>query len=527
MLKDIIKKHFLILKYSINIFVIALTLFLSMALSSIGNNHTINKIRQEQNLKTLSSYFLKKEYRKTIEILDDYKQNKPILPKDYSIERKEIAYLIFHQYDQAFIFNIRIEGANEKYIFFSLKDNLYKIQSADPKFEIYINSIGDTYQYLLIFSIFAFSIVFLFLLSVPWLTIGKIEKHMKKGSVSLKEFIKTSKIYVLSEAISLWGLIFCLQFLFFSAAFLYVFYFYDYQDHIVIFPYLSLIGFFLGMVLMTSILTILMAHKVVKNSFFDLAKENLSSIQGQEDIYDSENLDLVAYEMMHRINLLEEQGTNDYKNILVYNGIKLAKHNDTIYSDHNHRISENLRKLIQIGYLIFDSVNISLTPQGRQQLELPKAFFLSKIPYNFEILFIKAFECLKNEKYFECVNICSTDILEGFLKWCINHLYKEYDDLLNALKSHIKRKPHNLENATLGELEVIIFEKIRNEKIKSKTEIREVGNILSTCKITRNSFSHQKSDYDSDSNEELPQKVYEFFNLTKVFVSKFHSYFIR
>lgn len=213
---------------------------------------------------------------------------------------------------------------------------------------------------------------------------------------------------------------------------------------------------------------------------------------------DNQNNDIIS--LLFRLGYKTSYGTSDPSNLLIISKLNLLK----------------LASLVSI------SDKIELTQTGTEVLELPKEFFILRIPLEFEMKFVNAMEAIKSGHPHKCVSLCSLGILEEFMKWAIIKVYIDQDDFENICKTKICRKPHTLAIATLGELESILFAKLSSMYKSNKSNYDQIVGVFTAIKNARNSFSHSRDEDEFDSIASNYIIAYDYYHLCRIFVNKIY-----
>jgi len=218
--------------------------------------------------------------------------------------------------------------------------------------------------------------------------------------------------------------------------------------------------------------------------------------------------------LMKKIAELEDSQENSIRNVLINNSYIFQR----INNPQNNILISKLINLKMIGYISIGNV-INLTSSGREAIELPKELYLFRVPYEFELKFVNALNSFKEGNPQKCMNICSVEILEGFIKWAITKLVTSEDELKKLCIENISRSPHTLAIATLGDLEKILFLIIKFRYSFNSNSIKQMTGIMVACKNIRNSISHDqaKSELNIKSSDYI--LAYDYYHLCRIFVN--------
>jgi hypothetical protein len=436
------------------------------------------------------------------------------------------AFLISRKTRNPKFWKVNAIGYKDDLIFFKYNFKVYSINANDKSFSFVKN---DIIQFNLM-SVFPF-IIFaeLLLYFFCFFRIIQLKNNMKSGEHSYKSFveIKNSSIftYILQLIIlsfSLFIIYIVLMNYFFSA------------KHLV---YINLVLCFI--LLSISFLNIIsaMLHKkyisILNHPFFrKVLSETFLEDPNTNTDYRKMLLTLDTIHSLQTIDNMEKENKSVLPLVLMKLGFLLdfpGKSNSEFRKAiiaKNNEILEQISILFSLGLIFYDGMNIRVSLFGKEKLELPRIFFLSNIPFKFEIYLARAMGAFRAGDNYECFNICCTDLFEGFLKWFCKNIYRDEKELQEQCKRFINKKPHSLEMATVGQLENLVFYKLSNSFPQLKDFEEECHNILKSCKSIRNRFSHDKENKAIFSESSYSIQTYDFYNLIRVMINKFCIYFL-
>lgn len=246
--------------------------------------------------------------------------------------------------------------------------------------------------------------------------------------------------------------------------------------------------------------------------------EDEKLLKSDADEYEEtfEKLGIDEINFLKKISKLENNQDSGLLRTLLELGYVVNYHS-AIVAD-NSLILSTLINLKKIGYIHVDE-SVHLSSTGREIIELPVELYLFRIPYEFEKKFILALKAFKNSNPQNCMKICSVEILEGFVKWAILKIVSSKDELDEICRNNMSRHPCTLDNATLGELERILFALLKSFKNYDQNTFKQLNGIMTACKNIRNSLSHDHERKVENIKTSDYVLAYDYYHLCRIFVN--------
>lgn len=204
------------------------------------------------------------------------------------------------------------------------------------------------------------------------------------------------------------------------------------------------------------------------------------------------------------------------------------------YNSANAEIESNLGILIKAGLIeLVDWFSVAVTPQGKEFLALPPAILVTDIPGRFIYRLARAEKCFREGDAAACLNVCATEVLESFTKWCLEHFSRDAAERKNihesrwSLNTMKEKLVKTLDDSALTEADRSARKSDKSRPSYLADKLSNVEDLLDVCINIRNEYMHDGGVKEGDfSSPKAAEDAYNLLNLSRAYMTVVCRHFI-